>query len=249
MKRSVRPFTVEVRQTKKRLKPAEANPSWIDAMLVTTEPVQKSRSLAPPAFKTAAADMPSEVAAPAIPSRRILPSLLEADRATATADAQSENLERRGDADKRKDPKPRSYGATASAVRRRPRTEGERPTLPPAAAPAEPLRVAENVEPRLDIPASASEQSAAPRASARKVRAARPKTPRFVPPTDAVVRLATAVRSDGAANVEKPDAPAHRDPSTDNRKNRVLSRYVFRDEQRPGENWKQRLRARRERRV
>jgi hypothetical protein len=83
-------------------------------------------------------------------------------------------------------------------------------------------------------------------------------------------RLGEAISRRGRTKVEEADAPDRQDdlsdapvapadrsselpavsePSSTVRKDRILRRYVFRDELRPGESWKRKIERRRERRV
>jgi hypothetical protein len=82
LKRSTPSFTVEYRQTKRRLNPGGAKLGSGQENLPPLRLNETTHRVAISAFKTASAKQPGEVVAHSIPAGRVLPSLVEADPVT-----------------------------------------------------------------------------------------------------------------------------------------------------------------------
>jgi hypothetical protein len=253
LKRAVRSFTIETRQTKRRLKSGSGSTGLFEAAPVPTALSEQPHRVAEALFKAGAAIPSAAIIAPSATTGRILPSLIDA--ATLTAPSKSRVSGR--DAKPRSVAKPRGRaprsddegGAAQTGDRKRgPENENVTAVSPHRA----PIRASEFVEPPLAVAATLStEPRATTRAGARKAAAPKPKklTPLPVERHEDmdVVRLASASRSAIAAteSMSVPSSPS--EPSSSNRKGRILGRYVFGNELKPGENWKRRLHARRQR--
>ena len=172
--------------------------------------------------------------APSIPSGRILPSLVETTSVAGQADAGSAQS--------------RSYGSAAQA--------GHAAQVPVdgtlARQVGEHVYPAEGLEPsvatifRLKQPTTSrlsAEKATTPRSKKRTRRPAEKQGKLDNVPKTSADRSETAPVSStsGLPLVDKPL------PTT--RTSRILGRYVFRDELSPGESWKRRIEARRERRA
>jgi hypothetical protein len=227
LKRVIPSFTVEHRQARRNS--GGAKPDWARAKSAPAGLDEKANRIATSAFKTVAAQPPADVKLPSIPPGRILPSLVEAGPVTGRADvggAQS-----------------RSYGGTAQAghaarvpVDRRSTRQVDEHVYP-----------AEDLEPSIAVAAiHGLKQRPTSDPSAVKARTRCPAEKQekvdATPLTSAEGCEPAPVSSDsGLPPVAKPL------PAT--RTSRILGRYVFRDELSPGDSWKRRIEARRERRA
>jgi hypothetical protein len=236
LKRATPSFTVEYRQAKRRSNSGSAKPGWANAKLISTGLDEQTNRIAIPAFKPAAAKPPAEVIAPSTTSGRILPSLVE----TAPVTAQSNSGRAQS----------RNYGGAAQARRATPAPAGGTA----ARQRGEHVYPAEGLEPAIAVAAILPlEQPATSRLSAGK--AATPRSEkRTRRPAEQQEKLddAPGTSADSSETTlvnSASDLPAVGKPSSTIRKSRILDRYVFRDEPRPGESWKRRIEARRERRA
>jgi len=235
LKRATPSFTIEYRQAKRRPNSGSAKPGWANAKLVPTGLVEQTNRIAMSAFKTAAKP-PAEAIAPSLPSGRILPSLVESAPVTGQSNLGRAESGSYGSASQAGHAKPASASGTAA------RRLGEQ------------TYAAEGLEPPLAVAATLlPEQPATSRGGAGMAATPRSKK-RTGHPAERQEKLdealvAPAGRSDIALTNSASDLPAVSEPSSALRKSRILGRYVFRDERRPGERWKRRIETRRERRA
>ena len=235
LKRVTPSFTVEYRQAK-RPSTGSAKPGWANVRPAPIGLDEKTNRTAISAFKTVGAQPPTDVISPSIPSGRILPSLVETALVAGQADA--------GDAQSR------SCGGAAQA--------GHATQVPADGTVArqlgEHVYPAEGLEPsvavatirRLEQPKISdlsAEKAGTRRSEKRSRRPAERQEKLDNAPRTSADRFETAPMSStsGLPPVDK--------PSSTTRTSRILGRYVFRDELRPGESWKRRIEARRERRA
>jgi hypothetical protein len=223
LKRVTPSFTVEYRQAK-RPNAGSVKPGWAHAKPPPAGVDEKAIRIAISAFKTVAAHPPADVVSPSIPPGRILASLVEAEPATRLPGARGAQ--------------PRSYGVAADAAVTRELGE------PTYSGDSCELSVAGMFQ--LKQPAI-SDQSATktgmPRLEKRTRRPAE-KRAKFdnASSTSADMSKTPPMSStSGSPPVDK--------PSSTSRTSRIRDRYVFRDERGPGESWKRRIEARRERRA
>jgi hypothetical protein len=235
LKRVTPSFTVEYRQAK-RPNTGSAKLGWAHAKPAPAGADEKANRIAISAFKTAAAHPPADVISPSIPPGRILPSLVEAAPVTGQADA--------GGAQSR------SYRGAAQA--------GHATQAPADGAVArqlgEHVYPAEDLEPSIAVATklrlrqpttsdTSAEKAETPRSEKRSRR-----------PAEKQEKLDNAPRRSADSSETAPvgstsGLPPVGEPSSTTRTSRILGRYVFRDELSPGESWKRRIEARRERRA
>jgi hypothetical protein len=233
LKRLTPSFTVEYRQAK-RLISGSTKPGWAHAKPAPVGLDEKANRIAISAFKTVAIKPPAEVMAPSIPSGRILPSLVETTSVAGQAGAGSAQS--------------RSYGGAAQA--------GHAARVPLDGTLAR--QVGEHVYPAEGLEPSVAtifrlEQPTTSRLSAEKATTPRSKK-RTRGPAEKQGKLdnvpkTAADRSETAPVSSTSGLPLVDKPSSTARTSRILGRYVFRDELSPGESWKRRIEARRERRA
>jgi hypothetical protein len=234
LKRLTPSFTVEHRQA--RRPSGSAKPGWAHAKPAPAGVDGKANQIAASAFKTVAAQPPADVISPPIPTGRILPSLVEAAALTRQADAEGARS--------------RGYGSAAEAghAAQAPGDGTVARHFGDHAYPAKDLEPSVAVAPILRL-----EQPTTLDLSVEKT-----GTPRSEKPTrrstDKQERLHNDPRTFAEGCEPAPVSstsglPPVGKPSSTTRTSRILSRYVFRDELTPGESWKRRLEARRERRA
>jgi hypothetical protein len=233
LKRLTPSFTVEYRQAKRPIT-GSTKPGWAHAKPAPVGLDEKANRIAISAFKTVAVKPPAEVMAPSIPSGRILPSLVETTPVAGQAGAGSAQS--------------RSYGGTALA--------GHATQVPADGAVARQLGEhpysAEGLEPSVAT-IFRLEQPTTSRLSAEKATTLRSKE-RTRRPAEKQGKLDNAPRRSADSSETAPVSstsglPPISKPSSTTRTSRILDRYVFRDELGPGESWKRRIEARRERRA
>ena len=235
LKRVTPSFTVEYRQAK-RPNTGSAKLGWAHAKPAPAGLDEKANRIAISAFKIVAAKPPADVISPPMPSGRILPSLVETAPVTGQADAGGAQSRSHGSAATAGHSTQVAAGGTVA------RQRGEH------AYPAEDLEPSIGVDTilRLKRPTTSDlsvEKAGTPRSEKRTRRPAEkqekldnvPKTP--------------ADRSETAPVSSTSGLPLVDKPSSTTRTSRILGRYVFRDELSPGESWKRRIEARRERRA
>ena len=229
LKRVTPSFTVEYRQAKWP-NSGSAKPSLAHARPAPAGLDEKANRIATSAFKTVAVKLPAEVIAPSVPSGRILPSLVETILGTGQADAGSAQS--------------RSYRGAAQA--------------PGGGTEARQLGgqgyTAEDLEPSIAVAAILRlKQRATSDPIAVKARTSRSEK-RTRRPAEKQEKLDHAAMTSADMSETAPVSstcslpPVNKSSST-TRTSRILGRYVFRDELSPGESWKRRIEARRERRV
>ena len=231
MKRVTPSFTVEYRQAK-RPKTGSAKLGWAHAKPAPAGLDGEANQIAISAFKIVAAKPPADGRSPPMPSGRILPSLVETGEADAGS-AKSRSHESAATAGHST-----QVAAGGTAARRR----GEH------AHPAEDLDPSIGVDTilRLKRPTTSDlsvEMAGTPRSEKRTRRPGEKQEKLDNVPKTPADRFETAPVSStsGLPLVDKPSSTA--------RTSRILGRYVFRDELSPGESWKRRIEARRERRA
>ena len=235
MKRVTPSFTVEYRQAK-RPNTGSAKLGWAHAKPAPAGPDGEANRIAISAFKIVAAKPPADGRSPPMPSGRILPSLVETAPVTGQADpgsAQSRSHESAARA---------GHSTQVAAGGTTARRRGE------LAHPAEDLDPSIGVDTilRLKRPTTSDlsvEMAGTPRSEKRTRRPAEKQEKLDNVPKTPADRFETAPVSStsGLPLVDKPSSTA--------RTSRILGRYVFRDELSPGESWKRRIEARRERRA
>jgi hypothetical protein len=229
LKRVTPSFTVEYRQAK-RPSTGSAKPRWANLRPAAIGLDEKTSAIAISAFKTVAAKTPADVIPPSIPSGRILPSLVAPAPVTGQAAPGGGQS--------------RSYGGVAQG----PGGGTVARQLGEHVYPAEGLEpsIAVATMPRLEQPTTSelsAEKTGTPRSEKRNRRPAE-KNEKLdhAPRTSAdMAETAPVSSTSGLPPVDR--------PSSTTRTSRILGRYVFRDELNPGESWKRRIEARRERRA
>jgi hypothetical protein len=235
LKRVTPSFTVEYRRAK-RQNTGSAKPGWANVRPAPIGHDEKTNPLAISAFKTVAAKPPADAISPSIPSGRILPSLVETAPVTGRADAGGAQSRRyRGAAQEGHAAQVPGDGAVARQL-----GEHVYPAegLEPSIAVATILRLKQPTTSDLS-----AEKAGTPRSEKRTRRHVEKQekldnTPRT-----------SAERCESAPVSSTSDLPPIGKPSSTMRTSRILGRYVFRDELSPGESWKRRIEARRERRA
>jgi hypothetical protein len=228
-------FTVEYRQNK-RPNTGSAKLGWAQAP-PAPEVAEKGNRVAISAFKTTAAHSPAEVVSPSIPRGRILPSLVETLAGTGQAEAERTQL--RGGRSAAKAGSITQVPGDGTVARR---PGGHIYSLEDR----EPLVAVGATAPRLESPTPSDPSASDARTPRSKKRIRRPaeKHARFDPASSTsadVSETAPMVSTSSLAPVDRPSSTA--------RTSRILDRYVFRQERGPGESWKRRIEARRERRA
>jgi hypothetical protein len=227
LKRVTPSFTVEYRQAK-RPSTGSGKPHWANLRPAAIVLDEKTSAIAISAFKTVAAKPPADVMSPSIPSGRILPSLVAPAPVTGQAAAGGGQS--------------RSYGGPAQV----PGHGTVARQLGEHVYPAKGLEPSIATMSRLEQPTTSdlsAEKAGTPRSEKRNRRPAEKKeTLDHAPRTSADMSETAPVSSTfGLPPVDR--------PSSTTRTSRILGRYVFRDELNPGESWKRRIEARRERRA
>jgi hypothetical protein len=235
LKRITPSFTVEHRQAR-WANSGGAKPGWAHAKLAPACLDEKANRIARSAFKTVAAHPPVDVIWPSIPPGRILPSLVEAAPVTGRPDvggAQS-----------------RSYGGTAQA--------GHAARVPVDRRPAnqvdEHVYAAEDLEPSIAVAAIVRlkrRPTSDPSAVKARTQGSEKRTRRPAEKQEKIdaTPLMSADGCEPAPVSSASGLPPVAKPLLATRTSRILGRYVFRDELSPGESWKRRIEARRERRA
>jgi hypothetical protein len=231
LKRVTPSFTVEYRQAK-RPNAGSAKLGWAHAQ-PAPEVAEKASRVAISAFKTAAAHSPADVISPSIPHGRILPSLVEAALGTGQTDVERARSRSQGSAAK---------AGHATQVTRD-RTAARQQHIY-SAEDLEPLVALGATTPRLESPTPSDPRATKARTPRLEKRIRRPaeKHAKFDHPSSTSAGMsetAPIVSTSGLEPVDKPSSTA--------RTSRILDRYVFRDERGPGESWKRKIEARRER--
>jgi hypothetical protein len=235
LKRATPSFTVEYRQAK-RPNTGRAKLGWAHAKPVPPGGDEKGNRIAMSAFKTVAAHPPSDVISPSIVPGRILPSLIETAPVTGQAHAGGAQSESHASASK---------GAHAAQV---PGDGTVARHFGEHAYPAEDLEPSIAVAPilRLKDPTTSDlsvEKAGAPRSEKRRRRPAEKQEKLDDSPRT------SAEQCEPAPVGSTSGLPPVGKPSSTTRASRILGRYVFRDELSPGESWKRRIEAQRERRA
>jgi hypothetical protein len=234
LKRVTPSFTVEYRQAK-RPNTASAKLNWVRAK--PPEGVgEKANRIAISAFKTVAARSPADVESPSIPPGRILPSLVEAAPVTRQPDVggtQSRN---------------HRSAARAGYAAQVPGDGTVTPHFGEHAYPEEDLKpsiaVATILQSKELTTFDLSVEKTGKLRSEKRTRRPVEKQEEL----DNGPKM-SAKGCEPAALSSTAGSPPVGKPSSTTRTSRILDRYVFRDERGPGESWKRRIEARRERRA
>jgi hypothetical protein len=234
LKRVTPSFTVEYRQAK-RPNAGSAKLGWAHAKPAPAGVDEKANRIVISAFKTVAGHLPADVISPSIPPGRILPSLVEAAPVTWQADAAGAQS--------------RSCGGAAQA--------GHAARVPVdgtlARQVGEHVYPAEDLEPLITVATILRlKQRATSDPSAVRARTQRSEK-RTRRPAEKQEKLDNAPMTSAEGCEPAPVSstsglPPVGKPSSTTRTSRILGRYVFRDGLSPGESWKRRIEARRERR-
>jgi hypothetical protein len=235
LKRATPSFTVEYRQAK-RPNTGSAKLGWAHAKPAPPGGDEKANRIAMSAFKTVAAHPPSDLISPSIVPGRVLPNLIETAPVTEQTDARGAQLKSHGSASKAAHAaQERGDGTVAGHI-----GEYTYPAedLEPSIAVATILRLKQATTSDLSV-----EKAVTARSEKRTRRPAEKQEKLDNTPRTSADRAETAPVSStsGSPPVDK--------PSSTTRTSRILGRYVFRDELSPGESWKRRIEARRERRA
>jgi hypothetical protein len=223
LKRVTPSFTVEYRHAR-RPNTGSAKLGWAHAQ-PTPEVAEKASQIAISAFKTAAAHSPAEVMSLSIPSGRILPSLVEAEPVTGQVGAAGTQS--------------RTYGVQAEGAVAR--EFGERIDSDESCE-SSVATISRLKQPVASDP-SATKAAATPR-SEKRTRHSAEKRAKFDHASTASADMSKTPPMSSTSGLPPVDKP-----SSTSRTSRILDRYVFRDERGPGESWKRRIEARRERRA
>jgi hypothetical protein len=231
LKRVTPSFTVEYRQAK-RPNTGSTKLGWAHAR-PAPEVAEKGSRVAISAFKT---PLPADVISPSIPRGRILPSLVEAARGTGQADAERAQSRSQGSAAK---------AGHATQVTGDETVAGRLGENIYSAEGLEPLVAVVATNPRLESPTPSdpsATKAGTPRSEKRTRRPAEKRAQFDRASTSAdMFKTPPMSSTSGLPPIDK--------PSSTSRTSRILDRYVFRDERLPGESWKRRIEARRERRA
>jgi hypothetical protein len=235
LKRVTPSFTVEYRQAK-RPNPRSVKPGWAELRPAPIGLGEKANRIAISAFKTVATKPPADVISPSVPSGRILPSLVEAASVTEQAEAGGAQSRSRGSATKAGHFT--QAAADGTVARQRGELAYSAEDLEPSVAVATMLQLEQPATSDLRV-----EMAGTPRSEKRTRRPAEKQEKLDNVPKTPADRFETAPVSStsGLSLVDKRSSTA--------RTSRILGRYVFRDELSPGESWKRRIEARRERRA
>jgi hypothetical protein len=222
LKRVTPSFTVEYRQAK-RPNTGSAKLGWAHGKPAPAGVGEKANRIAISAFKTVATHPPADVVSPSVPPGRILPSLVEAEPVTRLGRRQRHPIEELCGA----------HGAAAREL-------GERIYSDEGCEPLVATMFQSKQPPTSDPSAS---MAGTPRSDKRARRPAEKRakfdhTSSMSPDTSKTPPMSS---TSGLPPVDE--------PSSTSRTSRILDRYVFRDERGPGESWKRRIEARRERRA
>jgi hypothetical protein len=238
LKRSTPSFTVEFRQSK-RPKPGSSQTSWVSERLAPTALIKEPERIAESAFKLVADHPLMGSPEASLPLRRILPSLVDLE--SPSTPSLSVDAKPRG-------AKRRKLGAIGSGEVRQAEARRQTPeTKTSTDALGEPAPVS------IEAPTPPSKERATHRAPVRTGKTSKPKKQSSRPADwrDKLEGVRSAPASPATTIVpgkSTSDAPPVSDPVANVRKARVLSRYVFRNDLPPGNGWKRRIQAQRDRR-
>jgi hypothetical protein len=232
LKRVTPSFTVEYRQAK-RPNTGSAKLDWAHAEPAPAGVDEKANRIAIAAFKTVVAKPPADLISPPVPTGRVLPSLVEAAPVSGQAGA--------GGAQSR------SHGRAAKA-----RHAAQVPVDGTVARHVgEHANFAEILE--QSVATFRLEQPTTSPLSAEKANTLRSKKQTRLPAEKLAkfdyASSTSANMSETPQKISTTGLPPVEKPSSTSRTSRILDRYVFRDERGPGESWKRRIEARRERRA
>jgi hypothetical protein len=234
LKRVTPSFTVEYRQAK-RPNTGSAKLGWARAQ-PAPEVAEKGSRVAISAFKTVDGHSPAEVISPSIPRGRILPSL-ETLPVTGQADAERAQSLSEGSAAKADHATQLPRDGTVA------RQLGENIY---SAEDLEPLVAVGATTPRLERPTSSdlsASKTRTPR-SEKQIRHRAEKHAKLDHDSNASADTSETAPMGSTSGLAPVD-----EPLSTTRTSRILDRYVFRAERGPGESWKRRIEARRERRA
>jgi hypothetical protein len=236
LRRIIPSFTVEVRSRRWRPKSENASPSWVDLARAPIAPSDHPCQVAELELKSVAAEGSTEPTMPATRLGRILPSLYE------PVPPENET----GDASKKASRTQGAQRSRGAAKRWKSSIEGSHASPRETVATEQPLaiespdddgpvlRASETI--MVAAPSSSTQLSLTSRRRARNENSASTSNQLG----SATERRAGPDRCDAAESV----STAHLETAvlgSPARKRTILSRYVFRDEAKPGEKWKRRI--------
>jgi hypothetical protein len=181
-------------------------------------------------FKTVAAHLPADMSSPSIAAGRILPSLVQEQ-----VDAKGAQLKSQGDAAEAVYAKqaPADGSASGKLGQQIHSTEDLEPSV--AAATITPLK-----RPAPLGPSTSKAGTSRLERRTRRHAGKREKSDHASSTSTDMPKSPPVTSTADLSGIDEPSSPS--------RASRILGRYVFRDERGPGESWKRRIEARRERR-
>ncbi len=248
LKRAPPSFTVEIRRQQKR-RAIGVNPGWVQTKLAHSTFGREPRRVASPAPEIRNVDAPAAEPAAPRPSGRILPNLAEielqnnrpleapsSEAAKIPVIKSASERKSRATTDARQVGRPRGRPKSSAAEIASPMNSA--PT-PPGSSSAGRLDEATAIPPSrpFALPASTARSSASA-TPARVTRPAKPSESVESPRTPASLEALPPVIGADAPSLQTPSAAGR--PS-DDRRRKILGRYVFGDDLKPGERWKRRL--------
>ena len=236
MKRVTPSFTVEYRQAK-RPNTGSAKLGWAHAKPAPAGVDEKANRIAISAFKTVAAHPPADVISPSIPPGRILPSLVEAAPVTGQADAGGAQSRSYGGAAKAGHVTQVAADGTLARASWRAHLSCRRP------------RAVDRCHHDTSVKAARRPRTRALQRRERQDRRNGPGVLQKSKRSSTTLLVTSAEGAETAPVSSTSGLPPVGKPSSTTRTSRILDRYVFRDELSPGESWKRRIEARRERRA
>ena len=249
LKRAPPSFTVEIRRQQKRTAMG-VNPGWVQTKLAHSTFDGEPRRVASPAPKIRKVDAPAAEPAAPRPSGRILPNLAEielqnnrpleapsSEAAKIPVIKSASERKSRAMTDARQVGRPRGRPKSSAAEIASPMNSA--PT-PPGSSSAGRLDEATAIPPSRPFapPASTAARNSASATPARVSRHAKPSKSVASPRTPPLLEALQPVIGADAPSVQTPSAAGR--PS-DDRRRKILGRYVFGDDLKPGERWKRRL--------
>jgi len=249
LKRAPPSFTVEIRRQQKRTAMG-VNPGWVQTKLAHSTFGGEPRRVASPAPEIRKVDAPAAEPAAPRPSGRILPNLAEielqnnrpleapsSEAAMIPVIKSASERKSRATTDARQVGRPRGRPKSSAAEIASPMNSA--PT-PPGSSSAGRLDEATAIPPSRPFapPASTAARNSASATPAGVTRPAKPSKSVASPPTPPSLEALQPVIGADAPSVQTPCA-AGRPP--EDRQRKILGRYVFGDDFKPGERWKRRL--------
>ena len=245
LKRAPPSFTVEIRRRQKRTAMG-VNPGWVQTKLAHSTFGGEPRRVASPAPEIRKVDAPAAEPAAPRPSGRILPNLAEIElqnnRPLEAPSSEAPKIPIIKSAGERKS-RATTDARQVGHPRGRPKSSAAEIASPMNSAgssSAGQLDEATAIPPSrpFALPASTAARNSASATPARATRPAKPSESVESPRTPASLEALQPVIGADAPSLQTPSAAGR--PS-DDRRRKILGRYVFGDDLKPGERWKRRL--------